>query len=517
MTNSYLIESPRPFSESLIWDLNRKYYQDIGIAAWQNDKVPHHLTSNSMVGDTYAELIFAFLSDLGRKGNIIDTVYILELGAGHGKLAFHIIMHLDRLIFESKRPVPPYCLILSDIVEKNLAFFDQHPQFQPFFDNGTLDIAYFDAIGGDKLELRKAGKAIKSSELNQPIIALANYFFDSLPIDVYLYRNGDIKECHIGLKSDAETTVDNLKIEDINLEYKIVPLKKDRYDDPLTNEIVQDYSEQVFNSFIFIPDLGLQCINNVRKLSTKGVMFISMDKGFHEIHDLENTPQPELVLHESFSLSVNYHAISSYCKKSGGLALLPDSSNFYLDLGCFLFLENADTYNETSCKYQRVVNDFGPDDFNEFKGFFYKHITLANLQELFGLLRISAYDSTIFYHLLPRIKQLTSTITFNERRRLHQTMAKVWSNHFELELGFDIALEIGGLHYDLGFFDDALEYYHKSANLRGLSAMGYYNLALCYYQLRLDTMFISTVAEGRSHFPDFGGYDNLDHLDLGAK
>ncbi|MFK7906891.1 MAG: hypothetical protein AB8B69_17290, partial [Chitinophagales bacterium] len=119
----YEIEGEKPFSESLIWQLNRDYYDQEGVNAWSSGVVPHHLTSNSMVGKTYAELIFGFLKDLASKGQTEEKVYIVELGAGHGRLAFHVLKHLEKLTKQVGLNLPPYCYVLSDIVEDNLAFF----------------------------------------------------------------------------------------------------------------------------------------------------------------------------------------------------------------------------------------------------------------------------------------------------------------------------------------------------------------------------------------------------------
>jgi len=94
---TYLLESAKPFGESMIWQLNREYYLEKGPEAWRTQKVPHQLTSNSMVGMTYAELIFAVMKDLAHEGKTDERLYILELGAGHGRLAYHIIIHLQRL------------------------------------------------------------------------------------------------------------------------------------------------------------------------------------------------------------------------------------------------------------------------------------------------------------------------------------------------------------------------------------------------------------------------------------
>ena len=39
----YEVESSTLFSESLIWQLNRDYYQETGIEAWSDGVVPHNI------------------------------------------------------------------------------------------------------------------------------------------------------------------------------------------------------------------------------------------------------------------------------------------------------------------------------------------------------------------------------------------------------------------------------------------------------------------------------------------
>ena len=92
-----------------------------------------------------------------------------------------------------------------------------------------------------------------------------------------------------------------------------------------------------------------------------------MDKGFHEIQDIDKKEEPEIITHGSFSLWVNYHALGQFCKKKGGKALFPAYSTFHLELGCLFFLPESDSYQHTNAAYQRFVNNFGPDDFNSIK------------------------------------------------------------------------------------------------------------------------------------------------------
>ncbi len=512
----YEIESNQLFSKSKIWDLNRDFYQKKGPRAFSEEIVPHNLTSSSSVGKTYAQLIFGFLKDLSAKGKTTDTVYILELGAGHGRLAFHILVHLDKLILATNSKLPPYCYVLSDIVEDNLSFFIDHPQFQSYFKKGVLDVSYFDAVEGDALHLRYSNQHIKSQELNQPIIALANYFFDSLPTELFLVRDKEIATCSISLSTsvdpenlDSEALIKDL---DINFQTGVIPVPV--YDNPLINEILSEYKDQINQTYLFYPVTSMQCIDNVKNLSTEGLFLLSLDKGYHQAHDLENKPLPEVITHGSFSIWVNYHALGLYCYKKGGESMFPTHSTFNLELGAMVFLDQSDSYSETISAYQNFVNDFGPDDFNTIKNLSYSNVAKLNVEELIAHFRLSAYDSTYFAKMLPRLKQVSSSITHNERTRIYETMHNVWNMYFYIGETFDLAYAMGGLCYDLGYYNDALIYFDNSINTHGHKADTYYNTALSYYQLRQDQMFFKTLEEGKKAFPGYDRFTELDKLDV---
>jgi len=519
MSNEFFqIEGKKPFSESLIWQLNREFYEKRGIDAWREGQVPHNLTSSSMVGKTYAELILGFLKDLAKKGQTDHPVYILELGAGHGRLAFHILKHLAHLLTTTQVKLPPFCYVLSDIVEENLNFFQDHPQFQPYFENGSLDVAYFDGLASKEIVLRKKGKTIKADDLEQPIIVLANYFFDSIPSDLYYLKDKELSECLLELTSkvDPEGLGISALIHEIKTNYSLVPMKKMDYELPILNEIIEDYRQQLFNTFLLFPQKGLKCLHNIQNLSQKGLLVISMDKGAHALHNLENKKEPDLVAHGSFSFLVNYHAFGAYCEKMGGVAHFPKSSNNSIEVACLMFLDKSEDYEETSTAYQRYVNDYGPDDFNNLKTFSYKNSSRMTLEEITGLLRLSAYDSTLFNNFLPRIKQLSKRVSTNQRFSLAETMKATWNMHFSLNEPQDMAFEIGGLFYQLGYFETALDYFQFSINGYGHTADGYYNRALCYYQLRKDQKFKETLKEANALFPNYQALAHLDKLDMDA-
>lgn len=513
---NFEIESRTPFSESLIWKLNRDFYQQSGITAWSDDIVPHHMTSNSKVGKTYAELIFAFLKDLASKGKSKEVVYILELGAGHGRLAFHILKHLQNLRQASREETPEYCYVLTDIVEDNLSFFQDHLQFQYYLQQGLLDLSYFDASESKELYLRYAKKTISPKDLNQPILAIANYFFDSIPNELFFIQNDIISACSVAIHSKEDPEGMNTEKLIKNMEFSYFKSATDLpiYEEPLLNSILEEYRSLFSDTYLFFPEKAMKCLHNLKEFSKAGLVLLTMDKGFHELHNLKDKKEPDIVKHGSISLWVNYHALSAYCTKQGGKALFPISSNFHLEIGCLLFLPESETYHQTDAAYQEFVNDFGPDDFNSIKKMAYFNVAKLQLKELIALYRLSAYDSTFFIKLLPRLKQVYRALSFNERRRLAQAMDAVWDMYFNINEPFDLAYEIGGISYDLGYYTEALAYFQRSIALFGKKADIYYNQALCYYQLRQDQLFLNTLNEGKKAFPDFEQFKKLEGLDM---
>lgn len=511
------IESSTLFSESIIWQLNRDFYQEKGISAWSDDIVPHHLTSNARVGKTYAELIFGCLKDLAQKGKTDEVVYILELGAGHGRLAFHILKHLDDLVAMQAHKIPPYCYVLSDIVEENLLFFQHHPQFQSYLESGMLDVAHFDAVNSETLYLRHAQEKIIADGLSQPIVAIANYFFDSIPSDLFHIHQGEATACSIAIGSKVDTAEmkTDAVIENMQFSYQKYTQSSSLYQEPLRNEILAYYREQCPSTFLFFPDKAMTCLAHLQALSSAGLVLLTMDKGFHELQNLQNIARPDIVRHGSLSLWVNYHALNAYCEKQGGTSLFPALSNFYLEVGCLQFLVDKEPYHFIDAAYQQFVNEFGPDDFNSMKRLAYANMASMGLKDLLAFYRLSYYDSTFFIKLLPRLKHVCKTVTVAERRRLGETLHRVWQFYFNIEEAFDLAYEIGGILYDLAFYTEALDYFQSSTASHGPNADVYYNQALCYYQLREDDKFFKTLNEGKKMFPSFELFKQLDKLEMG--
>ena len=516
-SQSYSVQKKTLFSKSLIWQLNRNFYTEEGMSVWSDAKVPHEITNSSLAATTYAELIYALLKDLESKNKTDDIVYILELGAGHGRLCYNILNHLENLISSNNGCSTKYCYVLSDIVEENLAFLSNHPQLKKYYEAGQLDIAYFDATVSQELILRQSNKTIANGELDQPILTIANYFFDSIPNELFHFHDKNMFSCSISIDSSIDPV--GKSAQDLLGELEMTVHRSEAlepaYKNKIFNEILSQYIQLESDTYILFPKTALECLANISALSKTGLILLTMDKGFKEIQDLTNRAQPDFVTHGSFSLWVNFHALSEFCIKNGGHSFVDSSTNLSIELACLCFTDEPFEYHHLKQTYRKYSKQLNLDDLNSLKKMVYKNMATVNLSELLGLIRLNAYDASIFINALPRIKQLSNKISLKQRSRLKQTIHLVWDKYYAIKKDYDFSYELGGLMYDLGYYTEALDYFNCSLDIFGNKVDVNYNQILCYYQLRQDEMFYKTLEEAKLRFPLSEALLGLDKLDMG--
>ncbi len=515
-SNDFLIESDVPFSESIIWEFNKEFYQNIGIDAWRQGVVPHNITNNSWVAQTYSKLIFGYLNDIGVREDNDHVVYILELGAGHGRLCFHVLQHLKKLIANSNRTTPRFCYVLSDFVQDNLSFYQNHPQFQSYFESGELDLAYFDATQNTDLHLLHSNITIKKNEVRFPIFVIANYFFDSLPNELFHIQNNDISECSVSIRSsiDPSTVTVSELLKHIDISYKRTKAEVPYTNDGVHNQILQEYLTIDKETYIFFPKIALDCLSNIKALSKEGLVLLTMDKGCHRMLDLINYKEPDLVKHGSFSFLVNFHALKQFCVHLDGKVLFPPFTNISVELGCLFFTHGTNSYVELEGAYDEYVEKFSPDDYNIIKKMCYSNVSNLKITELIAIYRLSKYDSSVFINLLPKLKQSLKVISMKERERLAHVIDLVWLMYFNINEKLDLSYEIGIILYDLSYYENAANYFQHSIVQNGIQSDVIYNQALCYYHLRQDELFQSTLDRGKQMFPNSEIFTSLDKLDM---
>ncbi|OKS86505.1 SAM-dependent methyltransferase [Mucilaginibacter polytrichastri] len=480
------IEILQPFSTSKLWQLQRAYFKNAGIDAWRSGQVPHYITSNPVMGKTYAEVVFAFLKDLDQRSNHSEQVYLLELGAGHGRLCYHFLKHFEKLVYMSPLKWISLCYVLSDLAQSNLEFWKTHPRLQPYLYKNWVDFAIVDATQVTEIALQYSGDIITPGSLAQPIIVTANYFFDSIPQELfYIDAQHQLHECLVSLFTSpgAEGNTPVESIENIQVLYTNQVSEKPPFAEPYSANLLDQYQQLLADTYLLFPHIGITCLNKLKQLSQKGLMLLTADKGYHRESDLHGVGAPNLVKHGSFSLSVNFNALKRYCENEGGKALFPRHMDFGLSLGCMLFINDAANYPETRLAYERFVNDFGPDDYFVLKKLLEHGAAALTFNQLVCAVRLSGYDAHLFGQLLPRLHEILETITDDERWGMFQLIHRVWDTYYTLGEANDIAFELGRLLLRLCFYKEAIIYFDISGRIYGEKNDVLYHIAICYCEL----------------------------------
>ena len=183
-------------SESRLWSASRSYYVSRGLAAFASGEVPHHVSSNAFVAGGYADVVAAFARDAAKADGDGDgdgddrTRYIVELGCGSGVLAVRLCAELCRRADDDEGGDARFCVVLADLDPSAALAQLALPHAAPLVARGMLDAARIGTDGGDveagaPLRLLLSGRVVDAGSLATPLTVVANYLFDSLPIDAF--------------------------------------------------------------------------------------------------------------------------------------------------------------------------------------------------------------------------------------------------------------------------------------------------------------------------------------------
>ncbi|MAT96702.1 MAG: hypothetical protein CL608_06120, partial [Anaerolineaceae bacterium] len=277
----HIIEADKPLSQSLLWDIQRAYFLQAGMAAWQDDVVPSDISSNPVMARTYSQILFGYLRDCfaaAQQGDFAldpsQPINIVELGAGSGRLAYHF---LQTFYQQSPFASQPIRYIMTDFVPQILDFWQGHGRFQPYIDSSILDFGLFDVMVMRPFTLRNSGQIFAPDTVQNPVILIANYFFDSIPQDSFVIEDGLLCQNLLTLSSSQpEPDLGDPAIwERLALHYEPIPLEKSFYDKPLYNQILDEYEAALPDASFSFPNVGLDCVQFWREFGNGRLLLLT--------------------------------------------------------------------------------------------------------------------------------------------------------------------------------------------------------------------------------------------------
>lgn len=482
-----VIEKNKKFSESYLWNYQREYFDREGIDAWVKE-VPHYVTSNPFLADCYAQMTVRLAQDWVKKYPDAKNhpFYVIELGTGSGQLSFYIMKKIKQLKEQLQLHDLNICYVMTDFTQSNINFWDQHPVFQEFLEDKSLDFALYNLEKDTSLTLQKNGVTLAPGSVVNPITVFSNYVFDTVSHDAFTVKNGQLYASLVSLTTESRN-IKNGKpevLENVNITYHAEEIGENYYDNPAFNTVLNKYKHLLHHSQILFPIAGLKAVDNLRKLSNDKMFLVSTDKGYSFIDEMEGLDYPYVAFHGSFSMMVNFHAIADYFEITGGQSYI-QSQRTDIKTNAFYSGFDLKDFPEFALSLYQNVERLSPGDYFILHRNISENFPHCNINTLAAHMAFTHWDPHIYKKLhrqvceqLPRAER--STIEYFKNH-----MADMAGNFFYMPETHDIPFDIGFLLHTLNFYAEAIPYYEKSKQYFGERYHLIYNIAICQHKAGL--------------------------------
>lgn len=483
MSSRVILETDQRLSESCLWPMQRRFFDQQGVRAFQTATVPHYVTNNPALATAYAEFVLGVLRD-HRATPSEEPLHIVELGAGSGRFAFLFLRSLRELLAGAGIPERAVRYVMTDFTPSNLEFWGQHPALRPFCESALLDLALFDAARDGELVLQRSGATLARGGLQLPLVVLANYVLDGLPQDAFSVRDGRLYECLITL-TDAPQELsgghDEAPFAALTSSYQERPAPAAVYPEEAFNRVLADYAAAPGDAALLFPIAGLRCLQRLGALSCAGLVVLCADKGEADPAHARRIGQGGIVTHGSFSLSVDFHAIAAVFRAQGGDALHTSYRQPSLSINVFLCGLPEGRTRETRLAFTRAVDQGRAQDLFVL-GQSLSHEAL-DFAGLVALLRLSRWDPHVLQVCLPYLWARLAQASDAARGELAQAVHRCWDNYYHLGEARDAPFEFGLLLHALDEYEDALRFFQRSRDLYGDDPRTLWNMGVCQCRL----------------------------------
>jgi tetratricopeptide (TPR) repeat protein len=517
----FVLEKDERLSRSMLWAIQRDFYQTRGIDAWASGALPYFVTSNPFIANAYARVALAFINECATApgATAVGPVQIIEIASGSGRFGFYFLKKLTSLARALRSGAAPFRFVMTDLAQSNIDFWRTHEKLQPFIETGLLDFARFDAANPAALELQCSGEILRHA--NSPLMVIANYVFDSIPQDLFYISDTQLYESLITLSS-SQPEPDPLApaiLDQLQIDYRNTIAAPDYYADPEFDALLDQYRERLGNTNISFPCAALRCIRYLSGISDGRMLLLCGDKGYTREESLLGQESPGLVVHGgAFSLTVNLHAIGAYFRKRGGSEF--NTSHRSQNLAISAFVEGGpDGYHATEQAFKHVMEECGPNDI-------FNAVRLAprceDVNEFLSLVRLSGWDQDVFLSGFAPLMEPETRLTAEERIEVYRTVRQVWDQYYSFGEGRDLAFHLGVLLVALDYYREAIDFLTISAATYEMAPGTAYNLSLCSYRIGELDEALKLAELALTLDPDFDQAKTLritilDQADLGSE
>lgn len=480
-----VLDKDKRLSESIIWKMLENFYDTASISAW--NKIPFYPTSNPFIAEAYAEQIVAFLKDYRQHIVSDEPVYIIEMASGSGCFSFYVLQDLQVKLsyFEELKKIN-LKYVMTDFTDNNVSSWQKNPRLKPFVDAGLLEFAVFRPDSDQSLETRPSGLKLHAGTVHNPVIAIANYFFDSIKQDAFQIQNGVLHEVRNTFSCDSDQLPDEgyppFEVLRKTESYQVVNGKY--YEEQVLNDVLEKYIASGKDCSVLIPYGAFDCLRNLRAMSGDNVVLISSDKGFTDENYVDGLREQTFLTHHGiFSYSVNYDAIKKYFQLLGGEGITTTDDNLSVSTAVNFLLKHKVPLEESRYYFKEKVDKQNLGNYLYFMQDLLTSVKPEKTNELLraclGYIQLSNYCPIVFCLAAPRIYAAIETINPYQQQRLLQMLPKVRAKFYSVQQQFDVFYWIGRMYYGLDLYEQALVAFEESLNVFGSTSSSLYYIAAC--------------------------------------
>ncbi len=429
-------------SRSQLYALQRQFYASAGLLAWSQGTVPSQVTTNPVMAAAYARVLLGYLRDLVQAGavDVGQPIYVLDLGAGTGRLTYLVRKQLAGLMNGLGLPPLDVRFVLVDLGEANLSAQLQNAKLRPLLQTGAVSCAAFppqDTDAPPELRLLPDGTRLLPDTISNPLIVLCNYFFDSIPHDAFRVRGGQLEECLVSLSgASADNTASTkepvpLSRLQLKLDYRPVAPDASYYSEPLWNQQLARYRRELPDTHFLFPVAPLRWLGWLGKLARGRLLLLAADKGYDHAEQIRGYQNLALAVHGSFSLPVNFHALAAVAGPQGFTVLRgPRRESQLKILGLVKGARAA--WPETTLAFADHVARNHPSDHHRVLRGAVMPAMEQPLGYLLSLLRQSEYDPWFVLTYQDSLVHEAAQAPAALHPELIDDLARVWDNDFPL-------------------------------------------------------------------------------------
>ena len=510
MQQQYVIQDKVSFSKLATWDHLARTYANVSHENWLKGHVPgSNFSSSRYLAENYFEVILGYIQDwLGEHGQdgpqaATKTFYVVELGSGSGKFAYHFSQCVQKNETLLKRLGIRLCLVITELDPSHLSRLKEIACLKPFYESGLLDVALFNAATiSDATEITtEIGKRTltQADFENMPLMLIGNYVLNALPHDLFFAKNKQPFAGLTTLKSNSQTINWQAKKLEKSLEFSYEQgdqCVRDYYNNEELDDLLFKYSEVLDNGCFLFPKEALNMLAYFRHLANDHLLFLSGDIGMHslgKIRSYQSYPawQWDNSTDKTFCVTIDYLLLENYFSTYGFKCAMPSQYNTVF--GCYAFIGGIKKFARTAEACRKLNQLTGSIGFmhDQDDKFFDK----LPFRSLLQLLAMYHYDSSAFYKLFQFIRPLLSRISTDEQIYLNEVLLEVHQQAYypvERNLFYDIGILLS----EGGLFEQSLVFFKQAMGSNPESKAGCLDfIAFANYSLRRKNDALSACTE----------------------